>query len=164
MTALADQPAFRAGYKSGYAAGRRAANRTHLPVRWRDGYEMRCSTCLEWWPLDGESWIPKQGMARCLACWRAYKAAKQRGYTAEDATKAARNDAQRARYHANRRHYNEQSRAWRARNREKVAAYNAKYRAEHREETLARSRAYYAEARPVILAKKRAAHRGEVAA
>jgi hypothetical protein len=32
------------------------------------GYEGKCNSCVEWWPLTDEFWYPRQGMARCRAC------------------------------------------------------------------------------------------------
>lgn len=132
---------------------------THSSVRWRDPvFELRCESCREFVALDLDSWRPDLGLAKCKACWRAYFAAKQRGYNADEAARIAKNEANRARYWANRDANRAANREWKAKNREKVAAYNRKYRAEHREKLAVSSALYYAEARPVILAKKRAAY------
>lgn len=32
------------------------------------GFEMKCSDCRDYWPLDLEFWSPEAGMVRCRAC------------------------------------------------------------------------------------------------
>jgi len=157
-----ERAVYRRGYENGYKAGVRASS--HAAVRWTpDGYEMRCSLCREWWPLDADHWQPRHGMRRCLSCQRAYKAAKMAGYREDAAVREARLERSRLAYRIDAPRQRARLRAWRAANREKVAEYNRRYRERHAERLRAKTRAYYAECRPVILAKKRAAYAGEVA-
>lgn len=138
----------------------------HHPIRYRPdtGWEYRCALCSEWWPIDLNHWVPKHGMARCAACWRAYFAAKERGRTSVEAIAEAKREANRVHYAANRTARAASSKAWREANRERVGAYNRAYRAANRERIAAAGRMYYLECADVILAKKRAAYRGEAAA
>lgn len=134
--------------------------RSHQPVRYREdtGFEYRCPTCEQWWPLTLEHWQPANGMARCRACWRAYHAALERGRGHDDAVRAAKREANALRYRLNKAAYQASQRRWRAANRERIAAYNKAYRARRRAELNAAARAYHAQNRDVILFKKRAAH------
>src|SRR3990167_11301192 len=101
---------------------------THSPIRYReDGWEYRCETCRDWWPLSLEFWRPRNGMVRCRTCWTLYKRLRAREYTADVAVRAVRNEANRARYRANRESHIEAGRAWRARHRERIPAHNLQY-------------------------------------
>lgn len=45
--------------------------RHHSTVRHRsEGFELRCETCGEYWPLTLEFWSPPHGMTRCKGCRR----------------------------------------------------------------------------------------------
>lgn len=33
-----------------------------------EGWEGQCDSCRQWWPLEEDHWIPKDGMAKCRAC------------------------------------------------------------------------------------------------
>ena len=129
-------------------------------VRYREeGFELRCSYCLMWWPLDLECWYPAHGLRRCKSCWREYKAAREAGLRRDEIMRDLRNTANRLKYRANRERYLVKNREWRAANREKVAAYNKAYRERNREELNAKVRDYYKDAREVILLKKRQKYR-----
>jgi hypothetical protein len=135
-----------------------------VPVRYRpEGFELQCSYCREFLPLTVEFWRVTSGLARCKACWAAYFAARQRGYSAVQANREAKRDSDRARYRANRISYNAANRAWKATHKAETAAYNREYRARNRQRLVAQGAAYYAEARPVILMKKRLAYRERAA-
>jgi hypothetical protein len=50
------------------------------------GYEGKCNSCVDWWPLTDEFWYPRQGMARCRACineTQARGARRSRAYRVE---------------------------------------------------------------------------------
>lgn len=141
----------------------------HVDIRYREvaddemGFEAKCPLCEQWSPLTLEFWYPRSGMSRCKACWRAYKAAKERGRTGDDAVAEGKREANRVRYWLNRERSLAQSRLWREANKERVAAYNKAYKEANRERLRAASKAYYDEAREVILIKKRHAYRERAA-
>lgn len=139
--------------------------RRHTDLRFRadTGFEAKCLLCLSWWPMTLEYWSPKNGLYRCLSCWRSYKRAYERGRRGDDAVAEAKRESNRLAYWENRPRNLAAQRVWRARNRERIAAYNKAYRAEHADELREKRQAYYADARPVILVKKRAAYRERAA-
>lgn len=138
---------------------------SHADVRYRDPvFERKCPNCLEWVELTTDGWRPENGLARCAACWRAYFAAKQRGYDREGAKREAKREAARVRYWSNREQHLAAQRSWRERNREHVAAYNRAYREAHKAKLREAHKAYYDDAREVILLKKRVRYHDERAA
>lgn len=108
--------------------------RRHIDVRWRpDGFELKCLMCGEWQTLDLDHWYPKHGMVRCRACLRAYRAAWQREKRRDTAWAEGVKECRRIKYRVNRPERLAATQAWRARNRERIAAYMREYRAKHRE-------------------------------
>lgn len=100
-----------------------------------DGFEGQCHYCLEYLPLAPEFWPMKtQGLRRCKACLREYKRLKQAGYI------GSRRDVYNAGIRARmafltpeeRDRRKARNRDWKARNRDRVAAYNRAYRAARR--------------------------------
>ena len=129
---------------------------SHLPVRHRpEGFELRCSLCATWWPLTPEFWNLHSGLHRCRVCWRAYKRDYERTRNHDSAVRAAKREAGREAYWANRDRNLAAQRSWRERNREAISAYNRAYRERNKAALAVAGAAYYAECRPVILAKKR---------
>lgn len=101
-------------------------------IRVREGeFEGQCTYCREYLPLTFEFWPTRNaGLRRCRACLLEYKRVKQLGYV--NARRAAYNAAVRLRVaclspddKARRRAAN---RDWKARNRDRIAAYNREYR------------------------------------
>ena len=134
-------------------------------VRFReDDFEMRCDSCEEWWPLDGDHWKPENGMVRCRACWLEYKRIRQRVYSAVEANREMKKIAARLRYQAARESRLASNRAWRAANRERIRAYNKAYYARNREKLMADAKAYYVECREAVLLTKRQVYRERRAA
>lgn len=97
-----------------------------------DGFEGQCGYCLEYLPLAPEFWpMSGHGLRRCKACLREYKRLKQLGYVGSK--RAVYNAGVRARMAfmapEERARRNAANREWKARNRERIAAYNRTYRA-----------------------------------
>lgn len=132
---------------------------SHADIRYREPvFERRCPTCEQWVDLTLEGWRPKNGMQRCNACWRAYFAAKQRGYNRQEAVREAKREASRLHYRLNRDRNRESQKRWKEAHKAETSAYNRRYREEHKDELREKRRAYYHEARDVILLKKRVRH------
>lgn len=131
-TPFADRPRdWRNGYQAGYRAGRTGLRR-HRELRWNpdvEAFEAKCLTCSEWWPLDLTAWQPKNGLVRCRACWVTYHRNHEAGRRRDESVRAARLEAMRLKYRANRTVHLEASRRWKAAHRDYVTAYNRTWRA-----------------------------------
>jgi hypothetical protein len=53
------------------------------------GFEGKCNSCVEWWPITDEFWYPRQGMSRCRACINVSQRRGARRKRAMDAALAA---------------------------------------------------------------------------
>ena len=115
------------------------------PVRYHeDCFELKCGMCGEFWPLTMEFWRPRNGLQRCIACWREYHKLKQRGYNQDRLARAARNTKNRLRYADRRAERNAAAAVWKAANPERVKFLRRRYYQEHREQELAQVAAYKA--------------------
>lgn len=111
-------------------------------------FSLKCSECLEWWPLDIEFWQPTR-MTKCRACIRSWDRERKKGGTSRQEYNRlwrARN-AERLREYA-RTHY-------RAMDKQKKSEANRRYYLRHRERLLEYQRQYDAENRDVIRMKRR---------
>ncbi len=101
-------------------------------IRVRDGgFEGQCNYCLQYVPLEPEYWpMNAGGLRRCKACLAEYKRIRQRGYVASrrELYNAAVRDRRALMSDEERADLRRRQREWKARNREKVAAYNREYR------------------------------------
>ena len=103
-----------------------------MDIRHRETFEAKCLACHEWQPLTLEHWTPSHGMTRCKACHRAYQRAWQAGKRGDAAWSEGVRECRRVAYRANRPERLAKTQAWRARNRERIAAYMRDYRARGR--------------------------------
>ena len=106
-----------------------------IGVRFRAdlGFEGRCDYCRSWWPIDEEFWQPASGLRRCKACWALYHREHEAGRRKDEIVAAMKRQRNRERYHMNKDRYLQATRAWKARNRERIAAYNKAYRERQRD-------------------------------
>jgi hypothetical protein len=109
-----------------------AALPAQAPRYREDGWELRCRTCGDWWPLTTEFYDPKHGTVRCRACWREYQRLYQQGARLDPSVVIGMRAAQRAKHRANPEVKREACRRWREANRERIAAYAREWRARKR--------------------------------